>query len=236
MDKRRILRLFLLPALAGMAASLLAYGYLKAAEGPVAGKRATVPVVVAKKPIEARTRLQADMLTVQRVPQEFAWRGSLASVDQAAGRVTAVPLAAGEPVLKSALALAEDKSALAFHVPPGFRAVTIAVNELTGVAGRLQVGDRVDLVGTFAKDVAGESKAILLMEDIKVLALGRADATDMKDKATGGYRSVTVAVKPEQAVLLALAAERGHVQAILRPVDGEEQRGRLVATEQSFRQ
>ncbi len=214
---------------------MLAYGYLKTGGGRSANPEVVVPVVVAKQAIGARTRLTAEMLTVKKVPQEYAWRGALSSVDQAVGRVTVLPLAEGEPVVKSALALPENKSALAFHVPRGFRATTIAVNELSGVAGRLEVGDRVDLVGIFNQDVAGTPKSILLLEDVEVLALGREEGSDPKAKASGGYRSITVAVKPDQAVLLALAVERGRIQVLLRPADGGERRGRVVVTDDAFR-
>lgn len=235
-DKRRILRLFLLPALAGLAASTLAYGYIKAGgTGPAAGQQVMVPMVIAREAIPPRTRLTAEMLTIKKVPQEYAWKGALSSVNQAVGRVTVLPLAEGEPVVKSALALPENKSALAYHVPQGFRATTIAVNELSGVAGRLQVGDRVDVVGIFSQDVAGKPKSILLLENLQVLALGREEGGDPGGKAAGGYKSVTLAVKPEQAVLLALAVERGRIQVLLRPADGGEQRGRLVVTDEAFR-
>lgn len=239
MDRRRVLRFFLLPALFGLAAAGLAYVYLQRVQ-PAAGAgrdEPRVPVVVAAQAIPARTRLTAEMLAVKQVPRQYAWRGSLQKVDQAAGKVTTAAIAAGEPVLSTALNLPENKVGLAFTMPEGFRAVTIPVNESSGVAGRLAVGDRVDVVAVLPKEVAAAEKSVLLLEDLAVLALGRDEA----DKAGGAkgeirnYGTVTLAVKPDDGVLLALAQEKGRLQLMLRPAVKEGLKGRITVTEDVFK-
>ncbi len=67
----------------------------------------------------------------------------------AVGRVAAVPIPSGSPG-DAAPALQEGgREALAFQVPRGMRAVTIAVSDVTGVAGLVRAGNFVDLVGIF---------------------------------------------------------------------------------------
>lgn len=236
MDRRRIARLFLIPALAGTAAGALAYVYLKP---PGTRPVATVPVVVARKAVPAQTRLTPDMLAVRQVARDVAPPGAIASVGEAAGKVTVLPLAEGEPVLRLAFEAARGAAgSLAAQIPAGRRAVTLAVSEVSGLAGRLETGDRVDLIAVFSKEVTGVDQATLLLEDLPVLALGKGQAGGSQQgrgAAAAAYNSVTLAVTPQQAVTIALAARRGQLQLALRPAGSEGGVGRLTVTDAAFR-
>lgn len=239
LDKGRLLRYFVLPALAGLLASGAAYMYLRSEADLSVGTKAeeTVPVVVAAQAVPARTMLTAEMVAVVDIPRSYVFKGSLSSVQDAEGKVTVVPLAEGEPITKGALASPENKVALAYHVPEGYRAVTMPVSEVTGVAGHLEIGDRVDIVASFPREVTGAAKSVLLLQDLSVLAVGeraQSDGGNEKSRSRTGYTSVTVAVKPADGVLLALAIEQGHLQAMLRSATGEGQEGRVEFTEDYF--
>lgn len=236
MNKRRIARLFLIPALAGAVAAALVYVYVEPA--PVAVPVATVPVVVARKAIPAYTKLTPDMLTVRQVARELSLPGALGSVADAAGKVTVIPLAEGEPVLKAAFEPARAAGSLAAQIPAGRRALTLAVNEVSGVAGRLEVGDRVDAIAVFDKSVTGIDQATLLVENLTVLALGKGlpgGSQSAAKAANPGYTSVTLAVTPQQAVLLSLATKRGQLQLALRPASGDGDVGRIIVTDAALK-
>lgn len=232
--------MFLIPALAGAAAGALAYVYLKPARSaPVS----TVPVVVARKAIPAHTKLTPDMLAVRQVVKELSLPGAFGSVAAAAGKVTVSPLAEGEPVLKAAFEPARAAGGLAAQIPAGLRALTLAVNEVSGVAGRLEAGDRVDAIAVFDKEVTGVDQAMLLLENLAVLALGKgvpggSGAGGGQPAAKGvspGYTSVTLAVTPQQAVLVAQATKRGQLQLVLRPASGAGEAGRITVTDAAFK-
>lgn len=234
-DKKKIARLFLIPALAGAVAGALAYVYVKPER---AAPVATVPVVVARKAIPARTKLSPDMLAVRQVARDLSLPGALGSVAAAAGKVTVLPLAEGEPVLKAAFEQAGAAGSLSAQIPAGRRAFTLAVNEVSGVAGRLEGGDRVDAIAVFGQEVTGVDQAMLLLEDLTVLALGKGTpgGSQPAGKAVStGYTSVTLAVTPQQAVLLAQATKRGQLQLVLRPVSGEGEAGRVTVTDAAFK-
>ncbi len=216
MDKRRILRLFVIPTLAGVVASVVAYQFLRPT-AVTAYNQDTVAVVLARQPIPARTKLDREMLVTKKIPRDYAFRGSLTSFDDAVGKITTAPLAEGEPVLKSVLAIEENKTGLAFHIPEGSRAFTISVGEVTGLAGRLEVGDHIDILALLPKGVSGSEneKAKMILENISILAIGR-ESTGGKNKGKGGYGSITVALKPEQAAVLSLAQEVGKIEVLLR--------------------
>ncbi len=231
-----ILRYVLLPALVGLTATAAVYvGVLKkGAVGPIRTEQAMVPVVVARQNLEARTQLKPEMLEVRLIPQEYAWRGGLRSVEAAAGKVLTAPVAAGEPVLRNMLALEENKVALAYHVPQGMRAVTVQVGEVSGLAGRLEVGDRVDVVTVIPGQRGTSTRSTLLLEDVAVLALGRPERGEPRGGDARKYTSVTLAVPPRDALLLGLGAEVGRLQLVLRPAVREPKLGRLAVTEQSL--
>lgn len=234
MSRRRIVRLILLPALAGLMVSLAAYFLLKPAAVPVAEAPVeTVPMVVTARDIPAYTRLTADMLEIRRVPEDAGLEGTLSSLEKAVGQNTTVHLIKGVPVLSSLLDLPENRIGLSLHIPDAHRAVTIPVNDLTGLAGHIREGDRIDLIMVLTEDVAGINKATLMVENLRVLALGSAGSG--KDGEGDGrqrpYGFLTVAAKPEEAVLIALSQDRAErIQAILRSAndDGAEVGGITV--------
>lgn len=235
MDKRKVLRFFLIPALFGLAVTGLVYALLQKAQ-PAGKDEPMVTVVTAKQAIPARTKITGELIELRTVPKRFAWPGAMQKADQVVGKVTTKALAAGEPILPAALNMPETDAGLAFAVPAGFRAMTVPADEITGVAGRLAVGDHVDVIAILPKEIAGLEKATLLLEDLVILALGKEDAGKGKTKETAkAYSSVTLALKPQDGVLLALAREKGVLQFMLRPAVKEGNAGQVTVTEDVFK-
>jgi pilus assembly protein CpaB len=97
------------------------------------------------------------------------------------------------------------------------RAVSVAVNEIIGVAGFLLPGNRVDVLAT-KKAGNRNVKAHTLLQDIKVLAVDQTSSTDKNDPVI--VRAVTLEVNPQQAEVLIRATQEGKVQLTLRnPLD-----------------
>ncbi len=102
------------------------------------------------------------------------------------GRVAAIPIPQGAQILGSYLEEA-GRRALAADVPRGQRAFTIAVNDITGVAGLVRPGNYVDIFGTFELRAARRAsvrqgqmqyadqrtETRLLLPNILVVAVGR---------------------------------------------------------------
>jgi Flp pilus assembly protein CpaB len=119
---------------------------------------------------------------------------------------------------------------IAAHVPLGYRAYAISVNESTIAGGFLQVGDHVDLYVTLPSALFGEqargiggkpgdqSKGTLLLPDVRVLAVGtKLQTTGNADTAA---HTVTVALKSDALAKIALAARLGTITfAIRNPID-----------------
>ncbi len=229
MRKVRLVRLLVLPVTVGLVITGLVYAYLDQLV-PAGEQPAVVQVVVAAEPIPAKAQLGREKLALRPVPQEFAPPGAATAVEAVLGRITLVPLARGEVVLASKLASRDQPAGLAYRIPDGRRAMTVRVSEVIGVAGFPQPGDAVDVVATFTREVTGVDKTQLLLEDVPVLAVGQQTAVSEAQPRPETLTSLTLAVTPEQAVLLTLAEEVGRLRVLLRPVLGDRSRGRLEVT------
>lgn len=109
----------------------------------------TAPVVVAAGPIAARSVIGPEHVKVQQVPVEGRHPNALRSANDAIGKVVRTELTPGEPILSTKLFLQREESGLAFLVPAGRRAVSVAFTEVIGSGGLIQPGDRVDILGVF---------------------------------------------------------------------------------------
>lgn len=110
----------------------------------------TVPVVFATHDVAAGAQVTADDLELRYVHEDGAPTGAVSDPGAAAGRWTALPLTAGEPVLGRALSDRRSGGALAhqFDIPDGDVAVAVPVQPAGAVGGMLQAGDHVDVYAT----------------------------------------------------------------------------------------
>ena len=112
--------------------------------GPAASPTAAtiLPTVVAAVDIPLGTIVTQDMLQSRDIAVNLRQAGVFGDISQAVGKTTRAAILTGGQVRASDM---QDR-AVPLAVPVGRRAMTIAVNELTGVANLLDVGDTVDLI------------------------------------------------------------------------------------------
>jgi pilus assembly protein CpaB len=142
--------------------------------------------------------------------------GKFARAEEVVGRVTAIPLAAGEPVLENKLAPKGVIPGLTALLPPDKRAMTVKVDEASGVAGFLNPDNRVDVLvsvdkGDFNKDPI--SKVIL--QNLRVLGTGQRIEKTLGEKPQV-VPTVTLEVSPAEGERLALAVREGMISLVLR--------------------
>lgn len=101
-----------------------------------------LPTVLAAVDIPLGTIVTADMVTSQTLPVPNRERNVLGDVSQAIGKTTRTAIVAGQQVHSTDF----QNRAIPLTVPPGRRAFTIQVNQLTGVGNLLDVGDYLDLI------------------------------------------------------------------------------------------
>jgi len=216
MDKRGIAFLVLAVVLASMAAAGV-YLYLKGMPLAQAVAPVTTPVIVASRDLTFGTTLKEEHLKVVDFPKSSIPVGSFAAIDSVLSQTTKVFVVAGEPILASKLS--SIGGGLSVRVPPDMRAMSIKVNEVTGVAGFVLPGDRVDVLVT-VDNMASARVAVTktILQDVEVLASGA--KTETKNNQNVTVQTVTVLVDPDGAEKMALAVDQGNVHLALRnPVD-----------------
>jgi pilus assembly protein CpaB len=180
---------------------------------------ATQQIVVATAPLQLGSRVTAS--DVKTIP----WLGSspvtgmLRKTDDAVGRAVISPVVANEMLLESKLAPRNAGAGLQSTIPEGMRAISVAVNDVVGVAGFVIPGSSVDvlvtgqIIGSNMNGTQNVTRTIL--EDVKVLAAGQKIEQDLNGKPQT-VPVVTLLVSPKDAVLLTMASTEGKIQLALR--------------------
>jgi len=209
-------RLLLLAAVLAIAAGIGSYYFLNSLESKAVIEH-TEQVVVAVVDIPARTQVRGQMVAAVRVPRGSRHHGATDSLGNVIGRVTTVPLIAGEQVLLARLHGSGQDTGLAFELEEGYRAVSVHINERIAVAYLLRPGDAVDVVVSYEPTAEqGETQSVIMLQNIQVVAVGR--ETRHGAKAPEEAKTLTLAVNPEQAERLIWAEDYGSIRLLLRSV------------------
>jgi pilus assembly protein CpaB len=138
-------------------------------------------------------------------------------VKAAENRIAVANIMPGSPITETSLAPASSSSGvLSFIIPEGHRAITVAVNEVVGVAGFILPNSIVDVVATvnspYTTSAQNNRISKIILQNVKVLAVGQ--ILEQKDGKPVTVPTVTLDVLPMDAEKLAIASEN-KVQLIL---------------------
>ncbi len=234
-------KVVLFALIAALCAGALLYFYLGNLESQKEVQVVYDSVVVAAKDIPAFTPITNDMVTIQAVPQGYAHPLAARSIEEVVGYVTESEILSGEQMLPSKLKqYGETDSGMSYIVPEGMRAVTVAVDEVTGVAGFLQRGDYVDVIsytttsydpentaqaqdGTdqttdAAQGGMSQSTTVVAAQNVRIVAIGTSlsSASTTGDPSTMGYNSVTLLLTPEDVMRVVQGSRGGSLILVLR--------------------
>jgi len=196
-------------------ASIFLYKYLKVQEQRVKEAVATKSVVVARGAVPIGTVINIGHVTKSDWPVASVPSGAFISTDEALGRVSLVTIQTGDPITESKLVPKEGGGILSYRIPEGHRAMTVAVDKVSGVAGFISPGNMVDVIVTAQPLNYKEPVGKIFLQNVPVLATGKI----IEQKPTGEpveVPTVTLDVAPEDAEKLALASAQGKLQLILR--------------------
>jgi len=133
----------------------------------------TAPVVVAVKDIPQRTLITPDMVEVKQIPVQAKHPQAMSDTKDVVGKVTKLPVSAGEQVISAKFAAQRAESGLSYVIPPNKRAVSIEVSEIIGSGGLILPGDMVDVIAVFDAQKKGKDMATYILQDVEVLAVGQ---------------------------------------------------------------
>ena len=185
-------------------------------------------VLVARKALPVGTIVDAESLTYQPWPKElmqsaYYTEGSPdADMQKLIGTVVRYQVTAGQPLTRGALVGPNDRGFLAAALGPGMRAITVPVNNSTGVAGFVFPGDRVDMVLTQQVEGGGDGPPLRVSETIvrnlRVLATDQRIDSKGEDGKTEvkTFSNVTIEVTPRIAEKIAVSQSLGTLSLSLR--------------------
>ncbi|MDQ2936337.1 MAG: Flp pilus assembly protein CpaB [Acidobacteriota bacterium] len=185
-------------------------------------------VAVAKVAIPVGTRIIPEQVMVVQFPKESTPDGAFDSPEKLAGRVAVTNIAPREPITEARLAPEGTAAGLSAVIPEGYRAMTVKVDDVVGISGFIMPGTLVDVVVVIdPQERAGMQDPIskIVLQNIKVLAIGQNIDKPENQRDANSVKAVTLLVTPEQAEKLALAANEGKLQLVMRnSIDqGDEQ-------------
>lgn len=223
MDRRRLFMVFVLAITAGGALAMGTYNYVQQLPAPEMTAIPTRPVVVAAADLQVGAELRRDDLRVIDWPANAAPQNAFASPDEVAGRGLVLPVIQNEPILAMKLAPKEAGAGLPPVIPAGYRAVSVRVNEVIGVAGYVLPGTRVDVLATLSpSEQRNDVMSKVVLTNVQVLAAGTKIEQGVEDSKPVPVSVVTLLVNPAEAERLTLASTEGKIQLALRnPLDRE---------------
>lgn len=187
----------------------------------------TVRVVAAKNPVHYGDRVNKDFANknLQWVtwPKEAVPEGAITASADLLGedgsktRIVLRPIEPGELVLKSKLAGFGENLRVAAQVSEGMRTVTIPIDAVSGVAGLIAPGDRVDILLT--RSIEKDLTTSIILQNVLVIATDQSASSDSARNQVA--RTATVEVDPTDASKLALAQQVGKLSLSLRGVNEE---------------
>ena len=221
----------------GLVAVYGMHTYINKVETKVQETNRTVAVAVAKGYIRAGTIIQPAMLKPEGkdISETAVTADHVPVTDQSrllVGQIINRSVEADEPILVSYVRQPVEK--LDVRLDPGERAIALRVDAITGVAGNLAPGARVDVIGTFpvspssptpqrgaANSGAVSNNTMLLLPNVKIIAVDSRVRDEDYAAVTGTrsrtYSSITVAVTPQEMTTLVYAQQLGTLTMALRP-------------------
>lgn len=206
----------------------------------------TVSIVLAKTSIPERTLIKEEMLKVAIIPVNKAPAGAFNRTTDLVGRPTRVHVNVDEVITNRKVFASILDMGLSGRIPAECRAITVGINDITGVAGFAQPGDYVDVMLVSGQVENNKIVSEMILQNVLLLAINKQvestgtqstqpsnnkDNKDNKDnkekgqnqnaanqaKVTGSPAMATMALVPEDALKLAAKAQLGQIYLVLRP-------------------
>ena len=207
----------------------------------------SIHVVVAKQDIAPKTIIKESMVEVREVPASMVSDDAVREVSDIVNKPAKVEILKDDIISTRKVLMDITMAGFTGDIPPECRAISIAITDVTGVAGFAKPGDYVDVM-LIAK---GDEKMTgrIVLQDVLLLAINKnteqkqkatgdgssgdtkktgdsADSKDQsdkksadaaKDEAISDLATATLALLPDDALKLITEAQEGTLYLALRP-------------------
>lgn len=207
-------RIIILAVIAGIVTALLTISYINNSKNQIPAGMKTTEVVVATVDIEANVAITGEMIVIKEIPANSIHTKSIRSLNDVVGQITSEKIVAGEQIIKDRLAIGQTDTSISFTIPENMRAMAIPINETTGVAGFISIGDKIDIM--IEDVIAGKTITSTKLQNVIVLQKGQnaADNFELQGANKGLTASLTILVTPSQAEVIGYALNIGSPIAV----------------------
>lgn len=186
-----------------------------------------VAVVVAKSNIHPRTRIQESMLQMKELPVSMVPEGAIKNFADVKDVQLKVTIFAGDILTIQKVFAETSDEGFTGSIPANCRAISISVNDVTGVAGFAKPGDRVDLL--LVEKSKHSVTTNLLLQNVPLLSINQDNGASapvgengVPVAAISNPSIATFALPPEDALKLISASKLGEIYLSLRPSKPQE--------------
>jgi pilus assembly protein CpaB len=214
-------------------ATVALVSYIRSLENKAAAGAKTVSVYVAKDTIPQGTTLEfassKGLFDKTVIPEKFVAQGSVGSLDEIKGKVAQVTILKGEQIVGSRW-VAPGQQGGGLPIPNGSVAISIQVEQVPGVAGFVQPGSRISIIGHLdlqplpgATGSAARTIHVVkyILQNVEVLAIGPRVVTvagqAAPPPASGTAVLATLSLTPSQAEKLVFFRIHGDMTFTLLP-------------------
>jgi pilus assembly protein CpaB len=202
----------LLAIVMGLITTFLFYNYVSNIKGTPASDIKTIEIPVAKRDIKKNELISQDMIEKILIVESVLYSTAIRDSAQLNGKYALADIAKGEPFLPHrVLGAQEEKLFVSRKINEGFRGVSIGVNFVQSVSNLIEPEDYVDVIHTKLgnPDSGTETTSKILMERVRVLAVGRKMVETVEGEIYVEYSSATLELKSQETVKLVNAANDG---------------------------
>jgi pilus assembly protein CpaB len=203
---------------AWVSAALLSWFLYAKTTGPKDEKK--VQILVAGREMPIGTLLKKTDVKLVALPEKDVPKGALFSDKEALSRVLLYPVSVNEPLLQSKVSATTTAEGVPSTIEPGYRAVSVQITDVSGVAGLIQPNSRVDVLFTRPGSMA-EAITTTILQNVRVISTGRTTQVGQTvDPRAPKMPVVTLVLTPMDAQKLELAKNQGKISLSLRnPLD-----------------
>jgi len=228
---------FIVAAVSALLAVVLINFYIKR-QAEEARRRALemeknfINVIVANQDIPAGQAIQEEMLAEQRIMRDRVQPEAATSYGKVLGKIALAPISQGEQVLLNKVSLPRRREAwlpLSAKIPPGKRAITITVDNISSVGSMVRPGDYVDLIaivssrgGTTQEQRESPLTTYPLFQHVLVLAVDQETDVYPTPGTKEQAGTVTLALSPQEANIISFMEEKGRIRLFLRSPKDEK--------------
>lgn len=215
MDRRNTIVLFVA---AWVSAALLTWFLYAKTVAPQKETRTTILAAVHDINVGQMIH-KADIKTMSVLSKDIP-KGRLVSDKDALDHVVLYPISANEPLTGNKLSVLTGAEGIPSTINPGYRAVSVQITDVSGVAGLIEPGAHVDVLFTRPGSMT-EAITSTILQNVRVLAIGHTvQIGQTVDPKAPKVPVATLIVSPEQAQKLELAKNEGRISLSLRnPLD-----------------